>query len=158
MAYKTYVRPLVEYASEIWNPSLKYQIARIEKIQKYFTRVSLRKCMTKYVSYEERLTMFGIHSLEFRRKITDLTMVYKIMTNQTNIVAHDFFPMSLRNNVSRQHPFQIRTKNKSKKTENSFLNRITNDWNRLNHNTVTALTVKTFKRRLIDNLLKSEAS
>ena len=37
-AYKAYIRPQLEYASEVWNPYLKMQMSQIEKVQKFFTR------------------------------------------------------------------------------------------------------------------------
>ena len=37
-AFKTYVRPIVEYASPVWNPHLKYDVELIERVQRTFTR------------------------------------------------------------------------------------------------------------------------
>ena len=69
--YKTYVRPHLEYNSQIWNPRNKESILKIEKIQKYFTRNVLKKCRLPYVPYNERLKLFKLDELELRREITD---------------------------------------------------------------------------------------
>ena len=37
-AYKTYIRPILEYCTQIWNPYLIGEITAIEKVQKYFTK------------------------------------------------------------------------------------------------------------------------
>nr|CAD2197659.1 unnamed protein product [Meloidogyne enterolobii] len=37
-AYKAYIRPQLEYATEVWNPTKKGLINEIEKVQKHFTR------------------------------------------------------------------------------------------------------------------------
>ena len=42
--YKVYVRPQLEYATEVWNPHLKNQIDRIEKVQKFFTKIMFKRC------------------------------------------------------------------------------------------------------------------
>ena len=41
-AYKSYIRPILEYATEVWNPILKIDIKRIEKCQKFYTKVVLK--------------------------------------------------------------------------------------------------------------------
>ena len=38
IAFCTYVRPILEYCSPIWNPHKKYLIDRIERIQRRFTK------------------------------------------------------------------------------------------------------------------------
>ena len=40
-AYKTYVRPVLEYCTQIWSPYLIKDINALEKVQKYFTKKSL---------------------------------------------------------------------------------------------------------------------
>jgi Reverse transcriptase (RNA-dependent DNA polymerase) len=42
--FKSYIRPLLEFSSEVWNPNLKYQSAKIEKVQRFYTRRALKKC------------------------------------------------------------------------------------------------------------------
>jgi hypothetical protein len=42
LAYKTYIRPILEYATEVYNPYLKTLIKRLEKPQRTFTKKILR--------------------------------------------------------------------------------------------------------------------
>ena len=43
-AYKVYVRPHLEYAVESWQPKLKKDVLRLEKVQRYYTSVVSRIC------------------------------------------------------------------------------------------------------------------
>uniref|UniRef100_A0A1I8AXC6 Reverse transcriptase domain-containing protein n=1 Tax=Meloidogyne hapla TaxID=6305 RepID=A0A1I8AXC6_MELHA len=95
-AYKSYVRPLLEYAPEVWNPYLKSDIKRIEKCQKYFTKIVLLKCRLPYISYEKRLEYFQIPSLEIRRKVYDLVLAHKIIHGLTNLNPRTMYTPSTR--------------------------------------------------------------
>ena len=54
-AFKTYVRPLLEYASQTWNPYLNYLIEQIESVQRSFTK---RLPGFAKLTYAERLIIF----------------------------------------------------------------------------------------------------
>ena len=40
-AYTTYVRPILEYCSQVWSPSLLKDINALERVQRYFTEKSM---------------------------------------------------------------------------------------------------------------------
>ena len=63
--YKAYVRPHLEYAVQVWNPSLRRDINLLEKVQRQFTRMIPR---LRELPYEERLRSLDLFSLERRRK------------------------------------------------------------------------------------------
>ena len=50
--YKTLVRPLIDYCSQVWRPYLKKDINSLEKIQKRYTKM-VEGC--KNLKYEQRL-------------------------------------------------------------------------------------------------------
>jgi hypothetical protein len=87
--FKTYVRPILEYGTEAWNPNLKKDVKRLERIQKFLTRIALTKCRLPYIPNEERLKLFDLRSLESR--ISDLIMVYKIINRLTHIYLQKIF-------------------------------------------------------------------
>ena len=143
-AFKSYVRPILEYASQIWNPYKKTLINKIEKVQRFFTRKVLFKCKKPYMPYEERLNMFQLESLEHRRKVADLTLLFKIVKNQTSIAPTALATFSTR--PSRKHQLQIIIKHRNNKTKNSFINRTSNEWNALNNDIENIQSSETFKR------------
>lgn len=81
-AFKIYVRPILKYASTIWSPHLKRDIANTEKVQKYFSRRALG---SPDLSYTERLIVLGIDFLEMWRLHVDLILCYKILHGHVDI-------------------------------------------------------------------------
>ena len=76
-AYQSYVLPLLEYCSPVWNPTAVGDILSLESVQRYFSR---RLC-SQFVdsTYIERLTKLGIKTLEYRRLVADLVLFYKLI-------------------------------------------------------------------------------
>src|SRR5664279_1109442 len=79
-AFITYIRPILEFNTVIWNPSHKYLIDLIEHVQRRFTK---RIPSISSLSYHERLAMINLESLELRRLRYDLIYYYKILNNLT---------------------------------------------------------------------------
>ena len=90
-AFTTYVRPLLEYAPQIWSPHHITLINSIESVQRSFTK-RLPGFLNK--SYQERLTLLNLQSLEHRRLIHDLILCYNIIHNRIAITQNDFFQLS----------------------------------------------------------------
>ena len=78
------VRPHLEYASPIWSPLYKKDKIPTEKVQ----RRSL-----KGLSYQERLKVLGLPTLEYRRDRADLIQVYKILHNIYKVDKEKLFIM-----------------------------------------------------------------
>ena len=74
----TYVRPLLEYNTVIWSPSLKCDVTAVEKVQRRFTKLLPG---FRNLSYAERRSKLNLTTLELRRLHNDLVMCYKIMFN-----------------------------------------------------------------------------
>ena len=90
-AYKTYIRPILEYCTQIWNPYLIGEITAIEKVQKYFTK---RLSGMKSLNYNDRLQRLNLESLELRRLKADLVMYFKIDHGAVDLNVDDFFKRS----------------------------------------------------------------
>ena len=110
--FTTFVRPKAEYASEVWNPYLIKDITIIEKIQRRFTK---RLPGLGNVSYDERLSILELPSLEKRRKIRDLIMTFKIVNGLVAVDVNDFFTFNVSN--TRGHEFKFKKKQCSFGTE-----------------------------------------
>jgi hypothetical protein len=104
-AFKTYVRPSLEYASVAWNPWLMQDINVIENVQRRFTRTLCTICHLPVMSYDECLTLFNLERLELRRLRTDLGEMFKIVHGYTkcNIFNSLFFSCNNACNTTRGH-------------------------------------------------------
>jgi len=58
-AFCAFVRPVLEFSSEIWNPYFKTDIKKIENVQRRFTKAIFPK-----LSYSERLLRLHLPTLE----------------------------------------------------------------------------------------------
>jgi len=63
MAFITYIRPSLEFNSNIWNPTKKYLIDELESIQRRFTK---RVPSISHLSYLERLRALDLEPLELK--------------------------------------------------------------------------------------------
>ena len=78
MAYKTLVRPQVEYTSPVWSPHTKDNIDKIEMTQRRAARWVKNKFST-YDSVTDMLSGLGWRSLECRWIDARMIMFYKIV-------------------------------------------------------------------------------
>ena len=85
--FKTYVIPLPEYCSPVWNPSCVNDIRRIESVQRMFT-----KKLPGYqgLSYTARLEKAGLCTLVLRRLRADLCLCYKMLHGQVDTSIQNF--------------------------------------------------------------------
>lgn len=85
--YTTFVRPLLEYASQVWSPYHQIHIKRIEAIQRRFLRFALRGLPWvdnfNLPPYQDRLRLINLQSLEKRREVADIIFVHQIMSGVT---------------------------------------------------------------------------
>jgi len=86
-ACKTYVKPILEYASCVWSPTYTVAIKLIESVQRKFTK---RLPGYSYLDYASRLRRLKVESLELRRLHSDLILTYKMLFGLTSISVSDF--------------------------------------------------------------------
>ena len=77
-AYNTLVRPQLEYASPIWDPSSKKKVLQIEKIQNRAARWTTSDFSTKS-SVTAMLEKLGWRSLQQRRADARLCLFYRVV-------------------------------------------------------------------------------
>jgi hypothetical protein len=146
-AFNAFVRPTLEYCSNLWNPYRKSDIVLIESVQKRFTK--RLSCMSG-LQYADRLKVLEAESLEQRRLKSDMLMYYKIINKLIDLPVEEFF--CIRNGVTRNNgaciykgPFQ------SNAERYYFNNRGINAWNALPTSVANAASPFIFKR-LLENI------
>ena len=143
--YKTLVRPLVEYASPVWNPKKIKNVKLLEGIQRRATKLIAQ---VKDLPYPLRLQKLNLTTLEYRRKRNDIIEVFKIFEGYNDVNYKKFFDQPVAS-ITRGHKYKI-TKNRCNTNirQNFFTNRIIKTWNNLPENIINSESIETFKTRL----------
>ena len=121
-AYKTYVRPQLEYCSTVWHPWQKHLTNKIEQVQRSAARYVLND-YNYTSSVTEMLNILGWSTLENRRNRTTLIMLYKIIHSNV-IVDHNHLQPTRNNNYLIPY-------SRTQYHLNSFFPRAIRLWNRL---------------------------
>ena len=140
-AFITYVRPLLEYCSQVWSPCYLTYICKLERVQRRFTR--RLSGMNKF-SYLERLNQLGLESLELRRLKFDLIMVYKILHGLV-CVDKSIFEYCTSVNLRGHNCRLARPVTSINCRFHSFASRVVNPWNSLPQSAIDALNIFAFK-------------
>lgn len=94
-SYKTFIRPIVESGTTVFNSLRKMDSLLIEKVQNEFTRRVFRRTSgsvrRKIPNSERRNRMYNLQSLDRRRLINDLVMMYKLYKGNSWRELKDFF-------------------------------------------------------------------
>ena len=86
--YINFVRPILVYCTPCWSPYLLKDIDKIENVQRYFTR---RLFSWSLYTYNERLFLLGLESLESRRLKYDLKLYFQIIHDHIHLDKSNFF-------------------------------------------------------------------
>ena len=152
--FKTYIRPLLEYNTPIWNPHLTSDIRSIERIQRKYTRMVCQKTNTCFNSYTQRLQIMKLDTLEMRRVRFDLIYFFKIFHKIVDIDFNKHFKsnIAMQNYSLRGHKFKLEHgKFSGSNFRNRFFcQRIIPLWNTLPNYIVESSNLDNFK----DNLAK----
>ena len=142
--YKSLVRPILEYGHCIWQPSEKGLCIELEKVQKRATKMLGH---LKDKPYSDRLKKLKLPSLEYRRLRGDMIETYKYLHGHYD-TEYPKFEKTTTTHL-RGHSLKIaKQRTRLSIRSNFFSNRITNTWNNLPEQVITAPSVDSFKRRL----------
>lgn len=82
--YMSLVRPILCYASEVWNPGFAVHSRKLERVQHKFMRMVAfrvgRPMRMDEHDYSDVAFLLNIPSLETLRRLTDLTFLFKLIT------------------------------------------------------------------------------
>ena len=156
--YKSYIRPLLEYNTEIWTPHLGKDKDCIESVQIRYTKQICNRCNIPNISYQDRLYKLGLRSLEDRRKEFDLISMFKIINRISVLNFDDYFYFKSTKYSLRDSAAKVRLhKHFNCNTwYGSFFYRAAKYWNNLDHNITSAKSLSIFKSKIktisLDNL------
>ncbi|MCP4488285.1 MAG: hypothetical protein GY820_13325 [Gammaproteobacteria bacterium] len=143
-AFNTYVRPILEYCSPVWNPCYVQDIALLESVQKSFTRRLFARCGFAPVDYESRLHKLDMISLAHRRRLADLVLCYQIRSGNILVNSQIF-------SGSTHNPNRIICEHARVNCRSFFFaHRVVADWNRLNVDINVCRSLTMFKTFLAD--------
>ncbi|XP_071145327.1 uncharacterized protein [Mytilus edulis] len=143
-AYKSLVRPSLEYACSVWDPYLQQDIDSIEKVQRRAARFVTNKYRNTS-SVGSMLQHLEWRSLSDRRKDSRLVMLYKIEHEKVAIPKNNkLIPQKRQTRHSNSNSFQIPSC-KTQYRKESYLPRTITDWNKLPDNIVNCTSVDSFK-------------
>jgi hypothetical protein len=147
LAYKALVRPLLEYASTVWDPGTKKEITKLEKVQRRAARFTLHRYHNTS-SVDEMLHHLQWPTLEDRRKKARLSMMFKITNSLASVTSPDLIPQRTKH-ARRGHERCYRQVTcRTDIRQHSFIPRTIKDWNNLPRQTVLAPSLDAFLSRV----------
>ena len=162
--FKTFVRPIVEYAVAAWSPWTEGDCEVLEKVQRRCVRMMSD---VRGETYEEKLKDAGLMLLKERRMRGDMIETFKVLKRFTRVEKGEWFSFVGESQRSTRQNSEVREGAVERREEvlageryrleirkNFFNVRVTKMWNGLPDNVKKASTVNGFKSQ-IDAYLKN---
>ena len=144
-AYNTIVRPLVEYASIVWDPHTKEKMHVLDMVQRRAARY-VKNSYRNRSSVGAMLEDLKWQPLSLRRKNQRLSMIYKIHNNLVGIEKKNYLTLKGRILPSHTHCHQYDVPVSTKDYHYySFFPRGLREWNRLPSDVAQASSVESFR-------------
>lgn len=148
LAYKTLVRPIIEYSKIVWDPYTQSNCNKIEKIQRLAARFIFNKYRRHY-SPTELCRTANLESLEIRSKIERLKFLFQLIHNHFKLHHSDFFQVNTQEHSRHRHSMYIpplAPHNDCFKF--SFFPRVIEEWNMLPEATIRCSSLASFEVNL----------
>ena len=146
-AYKTLVRPIVEYSSSVWNPYTETNIYKLEMVQRRAARFVLNSYHNT-ASVSNMINHLNWKTLQTRRKEASLVMFYKIVYGLVFIPAQPYLtPITKESRLHHNLSFIIPYSKQDYHLYSFFPNTI-RAWNALPQHIVNTTELETFKTQI----------
>ena len=153
--YFTYIRPLLEYACELWDGCTILDLNKIEQIQHEAARIVTG--LPKFASIESLYFETGWEPLHSRRHSRKLNLFYKIRNNDSPLYLYDCLlpfireenELNLRNQTEFRNPFT-----RLQLFANSFFHSTIKSLNKLSPQLRNAPTLNRFKQANTNHTIK----
>ena len=139
----TLVRPIVEYASTIWDPHTTESISKLERIQRRCAR-TVFGIWDRDTCVTQLLEELKWNELGQRRKQTKLIMFYKILHGYVEVCTPNYLLQNQSRTRGHDKRFLVPQGN-SEVFNNSFFPSAIRLWNKLAQETIAAESVSAFK-------------
>ena len=147
--YCTYIRPLLEYASEVWDGCTQTDTNRLEQVQLNAARIVTG--LPIFASLNSLYAETGWETLSKRRINKKLSLMYKIVNREAPGYLIDLLP----DQINERTPYQLRNNQNFEvpftrlcSFENSFYPSTLRLWNDLDIETRNSPTLLEFKRKI----------
>ena len=147
-AYKSLVRPHLEYASAVWDPYRQHHIKQIEMVQRRAARFVSNNYNREPGTVTNIMQSLGWPTLETRRKGARLILFYKILNGEASVTIPDYVR---RSDVQTRQHHKDRFSRLSTSTDAykySFIPRTIADWNKLPEEVIQAPSTEVFRERV----------
>ncbi|XP_035674811.1 uncharacterized protein LOC118414720 isoform X1 [Branchiostoma floridae] len=147
--YKSFIRPLLEYADIIWHGCTSCDSQRLERVQ-YECALTVSGAV-RGSSYSSLLAELGWERLSDRRHVHSLVMFYKIVNGHTRQYLKDLIPpvvsVFTSHNLRNKHNLRVPICTTSR-YQKSFIPYATQHWNGLD-TAVRSLSFSLYKKHLM---------
>ena len=126
------VRSILEYCSVIWSPYYQCHIGRLERVQNKFAKYLLFKFHFPYqvLSYETRLLLCGLQTLEHRRRKALLIFLYKLLKGEIDCVSLlHAVPFHVPGRRTRHFQLFFERTHRTNYGRSAFIDRLVNNYN-----------------------------
>ena len=151
-AYLTIVRPIMEYASSVWDPHQQCDIQAVEKIQRRAARWVMSD-YSRHSSVSSMLEFLNWPTLESRRRISRLQAIYKGINKLSGLSIPSYF-LPTQYPTRHHHPNHfIHPSSHTSYYQKSFFPRTIVEWNDLPPAVIDSTNIDIFTNQLLDLLL-----
>ena len=150
--YKSMVRPILEYASNVWSPHCNNHIHVVESVQRRAARFTVN-CYSRYESVSSMLEKLNWPTLKERRDELKLIMLYKIIHGHAHVQPNLPLTYSPSNGTTRGHNNKfMQPATRTDIYKYSFFPTAVKLWNNLPTDVINAKCIEQFKKLLANHI------